>query len=71
MGSSPKISPGFTFDTSSSSSSGTNQCDRGGDSHSEDLSDESGDDESGDKNQRKKKKAKFPTDVPYLLSPHS
>ena len=61
MGSSPKISPGFTFDTSSSSSSGTNQCDRGGDSHSEDLSDKSGDDESGDKNQRKKKKAKFPT----------
>ena len=61
MGSSPKISPGFTFDTSSSSSSGTNQCDRGGDSHSEDLSDELGDDESGDKNQRKRKKAKFPT----------
>ena len=37
MGSSPKISPGFTFDTSSSSSSGTNQCVR---DNSEDLSDE-------------------------------
>ena len=58
MGSSPKISPGFTFNTSSSSSSGTNQCDRDGDSHSEDLLDESGDDESGNKKQRKKKKSK-------------
>ena len=58
MGSSPKVSPGFTFDTSSSSSSGTNQCDR---DNSEDLSDESGDDESEDKTERKKKKAKPPT----------
>ena len=37
------------------------KCDRDEDSHSEDLSDELGDDESGDKNQRKRKKAKFPT----------
>ena len=56
MGSSPKISPGFTFDTSSSSSSGTNQCDR---DNSEDLSYESG--ESEDETERKKKKAKPPT----------
>ena len=44
-----------------SSSSGANQCDNDGDSHSQDHSDESGDDESGEDNQRRKKKAKFPT----------
>ncbi|PFX34057.1 hypothetical protein AWC38_SpisGene1210 [Stylophora pistillata] len=61
MGSSPKMSLAFTFDTSSSSSSSTNQCDRDGDYHFEDHSDESGNDESGDENQKKKKKAKLPT----------
>lgn len=59
MGSSPKINPEFTFDTSTSTSSslsGHIQCDNGDDSHN---SDESAD-ESGD-GKKRKKKVKFPT----------
>lgn len=55
MGSSPKINPGFTFDTSSSGSSGASQCDN--DNQSPDPSDESCDEDGPSR----KKKAKMPT----------
>lgn len=60
MGLSPKINPGFTFDTSSCGSSSTSQSNNDDDDpQSQDQSDGSGD-ESQEDGQRRKKRAKLP-----------
>jgi len=60
IGSSPKINPGLTFDTSSCGSSSTSQSNNDDDdSQSQDQSDGSGD-ESREDDQRRKKRAKLP-----------